>query len=139
MGSGAWPHVLICNQSLIRRCSYATDRKRSSFARHTSDRHDALEEDSMDSKQFDALSRSLARGVSRRRAVTRLGAGGVVAGLAALTGRSEAGALPALQSDTCRLSVVATVRVGPSAGTLFQSNVPGQLRGEVSFSIGQGG
>jgi hypothetical protein len=93
----------------------------------------------MDSKQFDALSRILAHGVSRRRAVARLSAAGLVAGLGAVTSQREAGALPAIQSDTCRLSVVATVRVGPSTGTLFQGNVPGQLRGDLSFSLGQGG
>src|SRR5262245_3229619 len=93
----------------------------------------------MDSKQFDALSRTLANGFSRRRAVTRVGAAGLAASLAALTGRREIAALPAMQADTCRLTIVATVRVGPSANTLFQGNVPGELRGDLSFGIGQGG
>jgi Stigma-specific protein, Stig1 len=93
----------------------------------------------MDSKQFDALSRTLANGVSRRRAMARVGTAGLAASLAALTGRRVVDALPAMQAETCRLTIVATVRVGPSASTLFQGNVPGELRGDLSFSIGQGG
>src|SRR4051794_23542100 len=93
----------------------------------------------MDSKQFDALSRALGRGISRRRAVTRLGATGLVAGLGTLIGRGGVEALPATQSETCRLTIMATIRIGPSASTIFQGSGPGQLRGELSFGIGQGG
>jgi hypothetical protein len=45
----------------------------------------------------------------------------------------------AMQSETCRLTIVATIRIGPSAGTIFQGSVPGQLQGELSFGISQGG
>ncbi len=45
----------------------------------------------------------------------------------------------AAQDDTCRLEIVATVRLGPSAGVILQGSVPGELRGELSFALGADG
>ena len=90
----------------------------------------------MDPRQFDALSRTLARGLSRRQAVTRWSA----AGLATAIGRDrEASARPAWQTETCSLEIVANVRVGPSAGTVLQGSVPGELRGDISFALSADG
>lgn len=94
----------------------------------------------MDPRQFDALSRAVADGVSRRRVLARLGAGGLAAGFAAAIGRGRTGAaLPTAQADTCRLEIVANVRLGPSAGALLDGDVPGELRGELSFALGADG
>ena len=72
--------------------------------------------------------------------MARLGAGGRVAGLVAAVGRDRArSALPAAQGETCRLEIVANVRLGPSVGALLQGNVRGELRGELSFALGADG
>jgi hypothetical protein len=94
----------------------------------------------MDPRQFDALSRTLASGVSRRQAVRRWGAAGVLAGLAAAVGRGRVeAARVAMQEETCSLAVVANVRIGPSAGATLQGTVPGELRGEIRFALGSEG
>ncbi len=97
----------------------------------------------MHPSQFDALSRKLADGVSRRQAVTRFGAVGLLAGLSSALGRERtAQAIPAVQADTlgvCLLEIVANIRLGPSAGAILQGNVPGELRGELTFAIGPDG
>lgn len=88
----------------------------------------------MDPQRFDALSRTVAGAVSRRQAMARIGLAGVAAGLAGAISRGPARALPAAQAETCRLEIVANVRLGPSAGALLQGNVPGELRGALSFA-----
>ena len=97
----------------------------------------------MHPSQFDAFSRKLADGVSRRQAVTRFGAAGLLAGLTGALGRDRtAQALPAAQADplsVCLLEIVANVRLGPSAGAILEGNVPGELRGELTFAIGPNG
>ena len=89
----------------------------------------------MDPRAFDDLSRTLAQSASRRQAVARFGTAGMLAGLVAALGRGRIGALAAAQGETCRLAIVATVRVGPDAETLMQTDVPGELRGEISFAL----
>src|SRR5215216_2146850 len=92
----------------------------------------------MEPQQFDAFSRTLVTGVSRRRAVARFGAAGVLAGLVGALGSDRP--LRALaQAETCRLSVVATVRVGPSANAAIAGGQPGELRGDLSFALAQDG
>jgi hypothetical protein len=97
----------------------------------------------MDPRQFDALSRKVADGVSRRQAVARFGAAGLLAGLTSALGRDRvAGAAPAVQADAlsvCLLDIVANVRLGPSAGAIIQGNIPGELRGELSFPLAPDG
>jgi hypothetical protein len=93
----------------------------------------------MDPQQFDALSRTFAHASSRRRAITRFGAAGLLAGLADARGRDRAAARPATQGAPCRLALVATVRLGPDATERMQTEVPGELRGELSFSLGPEG
>jgi hypothetical protein len=101
------------------------------------------QEDAMHPNQFDAFSRKLADGVSRRQAVTRFGAAGLLAGLTSALGRDRtAQAIPAVQADTpsvCLLEVVANIRLGPSAGAILEGNVPGELRGELTIAIGPDG
>src|SRR5687767_8466596 len=90
----------------------------------------------MDPIQFDALSRTVAEGVSRRRAVARFGAAGLLAALTSALGRERvARAVPAAQADFCRLEVVATIRLGPSTGATLGGSVPGELRGDLSFPL----
>src|SRR5918996_3085056 len=93
----------------------------------------------MDPQQFDALSRTLAHSSSRRRAIARVGGAGLLAGLATAFGRGRSEALPVAQGETCRLAVVATVRLGPDATERMQTDVPGELRGEISFALGRDG
>src|SRR5215213_636246 len=97
----------------------------------------------MHPSQFDALSRKLADGVSRRQAVRRFGAAGLLAGLTTALGRDRmAQAIPAGQADApgdCLFDIVANVRLGPSAGAILEGNVPGELRGELTFAIGPDG
>jgi hypothetical protein len=94
----------------------------------------------MDGPAFDEFSRALARGVPRRQVLARLGAGGLGAGLLAAIGVERTrSALPAAQDDTCRLTLVANVRLGPSAGALLAGTTPGELRGDLEFAIGDDG
>ena len=51
----------------------------------------------MDPRQFDALSRTVAHASSRRQTLARVGAAGLLAGLAAALGRGRSEALPAVQ------------------------------------------
>jgi hypothetical protein len=94
----------------------------------------------MDDRRFDAFSRSLAHGLSRRQAVSRLGAGGLAAGFAAVFGRGVPHAAgQATGEPTCRLALVANVRLGPSAGALLRGTTPGELRGDLEFGVGEAG
>jgi hypothetical protein len=97
----------------------------------------------MDPSQFDALSRKVASGVSRRRAVTRFGAAGLLAGLSGVLGRERtAAAVPVMQGATpisCQLDIVAAIRLGPSAGVIIAGNVPGELSGKLTVEIGADG
>ena len=94
----------------------------------------------MDPIQFDALSRKVASGVSRRQAVARFGAAGLLAGLSGALGRERtAAAVSAIQNATCLLEIVATIRLGPSAGVIIDGTVPGELRGELSIAVGADG
>src|SRR5918995_5826771 len=101
------------------------------------------QEDPMHPSQFDAFSRKLADGVSRRQAVTRFGAAGLLAGLTSALGLDRtARAIPASQADTlsvCLLEIVANIRLGLSAGVIIEGNTPGELRGELTFAIGPDG
>jgi hypothetical protein len=94
----------------------------------------------MDGRAFDDMSRAMARGMPRRQLLARLGAGGLGAGLLAAIGVERTrSARPAAQDDTCRLTLVANVRLGPSAGAVLAGTTPGELRGELSFALGDGG
>jgi len=97
----------------------------------------------MDPNQFDALSRTVASGVSRRRAVARFGAAGLLAGLSGALGRERmAAGAPVLQDESavsCQLEIVASIRLGPSAGVIIDGNVPGELSGKLTFDIGADG
>ena len=93
----------------------------------------------MDPQQFDALSRTLAHSSSRRRAIGRIGGAGLIAGLATALGRGRSEALPVAQDETCHLAIVATVRLGPDATERMQTDVPGELRGEITFALGRDG
>jgi hypothetical protein len=93
----------------------------------------------MDPQQFDALSRTFAHASSRREAMARVGAAGLLAGLVTAFGRGRSKALSAAQGETCRLAIVATVRLGPDATERMQTDVPGELRGELSFTLGPDG
>src|SRR4051812_2340209 len=93
----------------------------------------------MDPQQFDALSRTFAHASSRRQAMARVGAAGLLAGLASTFGRGRSEALPAAQGETCHLAIVATVRIGPDTTERMQTDVPGELRGEISFTLGPDG
>jgi hypothetical protein len=100
---------------------------------------EAQQEDALDPQQFDALSQTLAHASSRRQAIVRAGAAGLLAGLATAFGRGRSEALPAVQDETCRLDIVATVRLGPDATERMQTDVPGELRGEISFTLSPDG
>jgi hypothetical protein len=93
----------------------------------------------MDPQQFDALSRTLAHSSSRRRAIARVGGAGLIAGLATALGRGRSEALPVAQDETCHLAIVATVRLGPDATERMQTDVSGELRGEITFALGRDG
>jgi hypothetical protein len=97
----------------------------------------------MDPNQFDALSRTVASGVSRRRAVARFGAAGLLAGLSGALGRERmAAGAPVLQDESavsCQLEIVASIRLGPSAGVIIDGNVPGELSGKLTLAIGADG
>ena len=93
----------------------------------------------MEPQHFDALAKAVASGASRRPVIAGLGAGSLTAGLAAL-GRGGADArLPAIQAATCRLTIVATVHLGPSAGVVLSGSTPGELRGDLEFAVGDDG
>jgi hypothetical protein len=97
----------------------------------------------MDPMQFDALSREVASGVSRRQAVSRFGAAGLLAGLSGLLGRAPTAAAVTVAQDatpiTCQLDIVAAIRLGPSAGVIIEGNVPGDLSGKLTIEIGADG
>ncbi len=94
----------------------------------------------MDGHAFDELSRAMARGLPRRQVLVRLGAGGLGAALLGAVGLDRAGtARTAAQAETCRLEIVANVRFGPSAGTIIRGPMPGELRGELRFTLGPDG
>src|SRR5215217_398118 len=97
----------------------------------------------MDPNQFDALSRTVASGVSRRRAVARFGVAGLLAGLSGALGRERmAAGAPVLQDESavsCQLEIVASIRLGPSAGVIIDGNVPGELSGKLTLAIGADG
>jgi hypothetical protein len=71
--------------------------------------------------------------------MVRVGAAGLLAGLATAVGRGRSEAVPAAQDETCRLAIVATVRLGPDATERMQTDVPGELRGVISFALGPDG
>jgi hypothetical protein len=71
--------------------------------------------------------------------MARVGAAGLLAGLVTAFGRGRSEALPAAQGETCRLAIVATVGLGPDATERMQTDVPGELRGEISFSLSPDG
>jgi hypothetical protein len=100
-----------------------------------------LEVISVDANQFDAFSRSLASGVSRRTALLRVGASGLLAGLLGTFDRRDTGAAPASHQagTTCILNLVANIRVGPHARALFSGVTPGELRGELRVALGPDG
>jgi hypothetical protein len=94
----------------------------------------------MDPSQFDALSRTVASGVSRRQAVAKFGVAGVLAGLSGVLGRQRtAAAVPIMQNANCRLEIFAAIRLGPSAGVILDGSVPGELRGRLNLAIGADG
>jgi hypothetical protein len=84
----------------------------------------------MDANRFDAVSRAFADRTSRRRALRRLGGGGLAGGVLAAFGLRTVAA----QGDevrTCRLAFDAIVAVGPNQGQAF--------RGELTLGIGPEG
>jgi len=116
------------------------DAARSSWHPHFPDRPVRAEESAVDDHAFDQLSRAMARGLPRRTLLTRLGAGGLGAALfgAASLDRVRS-AVPAAQAATCQLDLVASVRLGASAGVMIGGAVPGELRGQLSFGFDDGG
>src|SRR4051812_37960485 len=93
----------------------------------------------MDADRFDRLSRSWAKNTSRRGALKSLGGGGLLAaGLAGL-GLSRTGASAQNNGATCAIDLVANVRLGPSETQQFGGENPGELRGQLRFSLGDNG
>lgn len=98
--------------------------------------HPSTQEATMDGPAFDEFSRTMARGLSRRKLLARLGAGGFGAALLGAASLDRArSAWPAAQTATFRLDLVANVRLGASAGTTIGGTVPGELRGQLTFGF----
>lgn len=93
----------------------------------------------MDPQQFDTIAKSFASGLSRRKALTRLGGGGAAALLAALGRNHLDVAAQGGAGASCNLAFVANVRVGPSAGQLLGGTAPGELKGQLTFALDQDG
>ncbi|MBA2519349.1 MAG: hypothetical protein H0V24_06765 [Chloroflexia bacterium] len=88
----------------------------------------------MDADRFDLLTKSIATPANRRRALG-LTAGGFLG--AFLRGDAPVAA----QRTTCTLEFVTAVRQGPSASQLLTDDaaLPGEARGELSFSLSASG
>lgn len=92
----------------------------------------------MNANHFDALTRKLVTPTTRRVTVGALAAGGFLS----LLGRGDnAPAVRAIQTTPCTLAFTAMVRSGPSAGDTLAAGAtaPGELRGELVFSLAQTG
>ena len=92
----------------------------------------------MDADRFDALSRRVAVPTTRRATLSALTASGLLTALG--LGRA-APATRAAQGQVCRMSFMATVRVGPSLNQTLAPGAtqPGQLQGELSFALSETG
>lgn len=88
----------------------------------------------LDANQFDSLTKRLAPASTRRATLGALAGAGLLSSLGLARTAPEA---RAAQATTCLLAFVAAVRLGPSAGVVLTTNgtVPGELRGELSFSL----
>src|SRR4051812_23617477 len=84
----------------------------------------------MDGNRFDKFSRAIAHRTSRRDAIQKAGAGGLLAAAAGAIGISSRAGL-AQGDDTCILQFYAESAVGPDKTAKYQ--------GELDFSIGDDG
>jgi hypothetical protein len=92
----------------------------------------------VDATRFDRFSRALASRMNRRRAVQALG-GGTIA--AATTGAVTHQSVSRAQDDAgaCKLDLTASVRVGTSTDSTLGGDGPGELTGQLSFSLRSAG
>ncbi len=96
----------------------------------------------MDADRFDTLAKRLVTPTTRRATLGAAAAGGLLSALG--LGRAVPHAVPqtrAAQRRTCALAFVATVRLGPSVEQALTPNGtrPGELRGELRFSLSESG
>ena len=88
----------------------------------------------MDADRFDSLSRRMAAPTTRRATLGAMVASALGLGAVAPT-------VQAAQGQVCTMAFVTTVRVGPSVSQPLtpDGNQPGQLQGELRFSLSQTG
>ena len=88
----------------------------------------------MDANRFDALSKRVAAPATRRATL-----GAMVASALGIAGTAPVA--KAAQGQVCTMAFVAAVRLGPSVSQALASggNQPGQLQGELSFSLSKTG
>jgi hypothetical protein len=88
----------------------------------------------MDADRFDSLSRSMAAPTTRRATLGAMVASALGLGAVAPT-------VQAAQGQVCTMAFVTTVRLGPSVSQPLtpDGNQPGQLQGELRFSLSQTG
>src|SRR5215212_2689119 len=88
----------------------------------------------MDADRFDSLSRSIAAPTTRRATLGAMVASALGLGAVAPT-------VQAAQGQVCTMAFVTTVRLGPSVSQPLtpDGNQPGQLQGELRFSLSQTG
>ena len=92
----------------------------------------------MDADRFDTLAKRLVTPTTRRATLGTAAAGGLLSALGLVRTVPE---MRAAQRGSCVLAFVATVRQGPSVGQVLTpgGTKPGELRGELSFSLSQTG
>ena len=92
----------------------------------------------MDADRFDTLAKRLITPTTRRATLGTAAAGGLLSALGLIRTVPE---VRAAQRGSCVLTFVATVRQGPSLGQVLTpgGSKPGELRGELSFSLSQTG
>ena len=92
----------------------------------------------MDADHFDTLAKQLAAPTTRRATLGAAAAGGFLSSLGLRRAVPEA---LAAQKATCLLAFAASVRLGPSVDQALTANGsrPGELRGELSFSLSRSG
>ena len=88
----------------------------------------------MDADRFDALSKRVATPTTRRATL-----GALIASAFGLAGAAPV--VRAAQGQTCTMAFVAAIRLGPSQSQALtpDGNQPGQLQGELSFSLANDG
>jgi hypothetical protein len=93
----------------------------------------------MDADRFDRLSRSWAERTTRRAAFRSIGGGGLFAAALAGFGLTRVNVSAQDDAATCELDLVASVRLGPSENQQFGGDNPGELRGQLRFSVADNG